>query len=31
MEYAKYKHEVVPNCDSFEVRFPDDRPSQYFY
>ena len=25
------KHEAVPKCGSFEVRFPDDRPSQYFY
>ena len=24
------KHEAVPGCGSFEVRFPDDRPSQYF-
>jgi hypothetical protein len=25
------KHEAVPGCGSFEVRFPNDRPSQYFY
>ena len=25
------KHEAVPGCGSFEVWFPDDRPSQYFY
>jgi hypothetical protein len=25
------KHEAVPECGSFEVRYPDDRPSQYFY
>jgi hypothetical protein len=25
------KHEAVPDCGSFEVRYPDDRPSQYFY
>jgi hypothetical protein len=25
------KHEAVPGCGSFEVRFPDDRPSQFFY
>jgi len=25
------KHEAVPQCGSFEVRFPDDRPSRYFY
>jgi hypothetical protein len=24
-------HEGVPKCGSFEVRFPDGRPSQYFY
>ena len=25
------KHEAVPQCGSFEVRYPDGRPSQYFY
>jgi hypothetical protein len=25
------KHEAVPLCGSFEVGFPDGRPSQYFY
>ena len=25
------KHEAVPDCGSFEVRFPDGRSSQYFY
>jgi hypothetical protein len=25
------KHQAVPGCGSFDVRFPDDRPSQYFY
>ena len=25
------KHEAVLLCGSFEVRFPDGRPSQYFY
>ena len=25
------KHEAVPGCESFEVRFPDDRPSRYFH
>jgi hypothetical protein len=25
------KHEAVPNCGSFEVRFADGRPSVYFY
>ena len=25
------KHEAVPLCGSFEVSFPDGRPSPYFY
>ena len=25
------KHEAVPKCGSFEVRFPDGQPSTYFY
>ena len=25
------KHEAVPQTGSFEVRFPDGRPSIYFY
>ena len=25
------KHEAVPGCGSFEVRFCDGRPSCYFY
>jgi hypothetical protein len=25
------KHEAVPKTGSFEVRFPDGRPSVYFY
>jgi hypothetical protein len=25
------QHEAVSLCGSFEVRFPDGRPSQYFY
>jgi hypothetical protein len=25
------KHEAVPQCGSFEVRFSDGRPSRYFY
>ena len=25
------KHEAVPKCGSFEVRFSDGRPSQHFY
>ncbi len=24
------KHEAVPTCGSFEVRFADGRPSRYF-
>jgi hypothetical protein len=24
-------HEAVPLCGSIEVRFPDGRPSRYFY
>ena len=24
-------HEAVPLCGSFEVRFPDGRPSRFFY
>jgi hypothetical protein len=24
------KHEVIPNCGSYEVRFSDGRPSQFF-
>ena len=25
------KHEAVPSCGAFEVRYPDGRPSVYFY
>jgi hypothetical protein len=25
------KHEALPKCGSFEVRFPDGRPSKFFY
>jgi hypothetical protein len=25
------KHEAVPQCGSFEIRFPDGRESFYFY
>ena len=25
------KHEAVPNCGSYEVRFADGRPSRIFY
>jgi hypothetical protein len=31
MTVRLYKHEAVPNCGSFEVRFPDGKPSRYFY
>jgi hypothetical protein len=25
------KHEIIPDCGSYGVRFPDGRPSRYFY
>ena len=25
------RHEVAPKCGSYEVRFPDGRPSKFFY
>jgi hypothetical protein len=25
------KHEAVKDCGSFEVRFPDGRPSRFYY
>jgi hypothetical protein len=25
------KHEAIPQCGSFEVRYSDGRPSPYFY
>jgi hypothetical protein len=31
MKIRIIKHEVVPDCGSYEVRFPDGRPSRYFY
>lgn len=31
MRIRVIKHEVVPACGSFEVRFPDGRPSRFFY
>jgi hypothetical protein len=31
MKIKIIKHEVVPDCGSYEVRFPDGRPSRYFY
>jgi hypothetical protein len=24
-------HEAVPKCGSYEVRFPDGRPSRFYY
>jgi hypothetical protein len=27
----RLKHEAVPCCGSFEVAFPDGRPSVYFH
>jgi len=26
-----FKHEAVSKCSSYEVRFPDGRPSRFFY
>jgi hypothetical protein len=31
MKIKLIKHEAVPDCGSFEVRFPDGRPSKYIY
>jgi hypothetical protein len=31
MKIRVIKHEVVPDSGSYEVRFPDGRPSKYFY
>jgi hypothetical protein len=25
------KHEAIPNCGSYEVRYSDGRPSTFFY
>jgi hypothetical protein len=25
------RHEAMPKCGSYEVRFPDGKPSRYFY
>jgi hypothetical protein len=25
------KHEAISDCGSYEVRFPDGRPSRFFY
>ena len=29
--FGRQQHETVPNCGSYEVQFPDGRPSRYFY
>lgn len=26
-----FKHQIIPDCGSFEVWFADGRPSRYFY
>jgi hypothetical protein len=31
MRVRLIKHEAVPRCGSFEIRYPDGRPSKYFY
>jgi hypothetical protein len=31
MSIRLIKHEVVPGSGSYEVRFPDGRPSRYIY
>jgi hypothetical protein len=31
MSVRLIKHEAVPKCGSFEVRFSDGRKSEYFY
>jgi hypothetical protein len=31
MPIGVIKHEAIPGCGSFEVRFPDGRSSKYFY
>ena len=31
MKIKLIKHEVIPDCGSYEIRFPDGRPSRYFY
>ena len=31
MQIRLIKHEAVPKCGSFEVRYDDGRPSRYFY
>ena len=31
MRIRLIKHEAVPQCGSYEIRFPDGRPSRYIY
>jgi hypothetical protein len=31
MKIRLLKHAIVPDCGSYELRFPDGRPSRYFY
>jgi hypothetical protein len=31
MKIRFIRHEAIPDCGSYEVRFPDGRPSRYFY
>jgi hypothetical protein len=31
MKIRLIKHEAVPDCGSYEIRYPDGRPSRYFY
>jgi hypothetical protein len=31
MSIRLIKHEAIPHCGSYEVRFPDGRPSHYFH
>jgi hypothetical protein len=31
MKIRLIKHEIIPDCGSYELRFPDGRPSKYVY
>lgn len=31
MRVRLIRHEAVPKCGSFEIRFPDGRPSRFIY
>ena len=31
MKIRLIKHEIIPDCGSYELRFPDGRPSRYVY